>query len=529
MEKFIFLYLIVLPGICCSSEIETTDGNVEDYHPTDGNVEDYHPTDGNVEDYHPTELFNTTTYTYTTKAPDSTSDSWADIYPDRTTAFTTTTSTASTNEITSVPDNNDDHLSNEQSSDEIDKPAVQPEIEEVEGKDEDCDENVTQEEMRKFSQAIMAFGIDLLKEVDPESKKPSVILSPFSIALGLFQLSLGAGKDMEQKILETLHVESAKCLHNKLNTIRKELTQSILRVATRMYIKKEFIIKKSFLERSEKWYGTKPVNLAKSKQENLESINKWVKAVTDGKIPHFLSDVPENLVLILLNAMHFKGVWRHKFDPNMTAQDSFHINERQSVPVAMMQANKYPFSWYLLDHMESQVARLPFKGNMSLLVIMPLHSEWNISKILHNFNKTELYSRFPKERPTLLRIPKLHLDYKLELSQTLTSLGLGQLFTNPQLCEITDKDLVVSSVQHQSTLELNEEGVEASAATAVLLSRSLATYSINRPFLFFLFDDNTGLPLFMGHVHNPNPGYQKKKKDKGHSKEYQLSKGSIPK
>ncbi|NP_001087821.1 serpin peptidase inhibitor, clade F (alpha-2 antiplasmin, pigment epithelium derived factor), member 2 S homeolog precursor [Xenopus laevis] len=404
------------------------------------------------------------------------------------------------------------------------KPLLDDDDNEVE--QECCDENVSQEEMRKFSQSITSFSIDLLKEIDPESKKPSVVMSPFSIALGLLQLSLGSGKEMEEKLMKTLHVESLHCLHNKLKTVRKELTKSILRTATRIYLKKGFKIKKSFLKRSEKWYGSKPLNLANTKKQNLDSINKWVKDVTEGQIPQFLSDLPQNVALILLNAMHFKGIWKNTFDPSLTSEDTFYINDDDGIQVEMMNAPKYPFSWLHLEAIEGHVAKLQFKGNMSFVILMPFSSTWDLSKLLANFNQTDLYSRFSKEKVSNLKMPKLNLDYKLELNEALTNLGLGQLFTNPDLSGISDEPLFVSSIQHQSCLELNEEGVEASAATAVITSRSHSIYRIDRPFIFFLFEDTMGLPLFMGQVRDPSSGYQKKTNAKDKKN---FNKGFLPK
>ncbi|XP_053562198.1 alpha-2-antiplasmin [Bombina bombina] len=508
MEKCLFILLIVLPGICYSSENFDLD---------------------NVNVDATTIATTTSSWVPNREIPDSgfldsTADTWADIYGETTTPFSTTPTTA---EVTpSVPGEHLDIKTTEQSSREV---APDSE-EEEEDSDDDSTSDLSSAEIRKFTQGIMSFSADLLKQVDVDSNKPNVVMSPLSIALGLLQLSLGAGKETEKQLRETLHMESVKCLHGKLKAIRRELTKTALKVATRIYIKKDFHVKKGFLKASHKWYGSKPQNLDKNVQKNLNSINKWVSEATDGKITNFLTQLPADLVLMLLNAIHFKGVWRNKFDPSMTVPDTFHINDHLTVPVEMMNAQKYPLSWFIQESLDSQVARLPFKGNMSFIVIMPLTFDWNISKILDNLNQSELYSRFPKEKPTVLRMPKLTLDFKLELTQTLTKLGLGQLFTNPDLKGISDEALFVSSIQHQSTLELNEEGGEAAASTAILMSRSLATYSINRPFLFFLFDDITGLPLFQGYVRDPNPNSEKKIKEQIHFPDHKSGKkGYLPK
>lgn len=84
--------------------------------------------------------------------------------------------------------------------------------------------------------------------------------------------------------------------------------------------------------------------------------------------------------------------------------------------------------------------------------------------------------------------------------------GLQELFQGPDLRGISDESLVVSSVQHQSTMELSEAGVEAAAATSTAMTRmSLSSFTVNRPFIFFIMEDTIGMPLFVGSVRNPNP------------------------
>ncbi|XP_063812178.1 alpha-2-antiplasmin [Pseudophryne corroboree] len=505
MDTAVFC-IIVLAGVCCSS----AEVNMKELRGSATPID-------------------TTTSRTTTPAnsPDSTSDSWSDLHPWAVWATElekTTKSTApliqSTETATTVTPETKAH-STEEFQDDKDMSS---------SSESHCDEDLSQAEMQELATAVMAFSKDLLKQVHLESNTPNVVVSPLSIALGLLQLSLGAENETERKLLETLHVGSLPCLHEKLHKVTKRLMQTALSVAARIYVRKDFHIKKNFKKRSEKLYGSKPVNLGQNKRHNLDSINKWVSDATKGKIPNFLSNIPADVVLMLLNAIHFKGVWKNKFDPSKTSQDIFYVNENETVLVDMMYASKYPLSYFVLEKLDSQVARLPFKGNTSFVVVMPMQMNWNLSKILDNLNKTELYSRLHKVKPTSLRVPKLNLNFKLELSHVLSILGLGQLFTSPNLKGISDEALFVSSVEHQSTLELNEEGVEAAAATSVVTSRSFSTFSINRPFLFFLNDDITGLPLFLGYVREPIPVSPQQKKEPPFTLDYKLlSESIIPK
>jgi alpha-2-antiplasmin len=68
-----------------------------------------------------------------------------------------------------------------------------------------------------------------------------------------------------------------------------------------------FPIKEDLLEQSEELFGAKPVKLMGRQEEDLANINQWVKEATEGKIEDFLSELPDNTVLLLLNAIHFQG------------------------------------------------------------------------------------------------------------------------------------------------------------------------------------------------------------------------------
>ncbi|XP_030078000.1 alpha-2-antiplasmin [Microcaecilia unicolor] len=436
---------------------------------------------------------------------DSTSDTWEDIYPHaNTTAFPQTSTTSPVEVTTATEDQVVPGITEQSSVEGSDLEGDQEDfLEEGEDEERRCKKTVSLKEMHSLAEAMIKFSIDLFKQVHLESKTPNVLLSPFSIFLSLSQLALGAGNQTEKQLLESLHIDTVTCLHSTLKSARKELTKTILSIAARIYTKKGFQMKEKFLKRSESFYGAKPVNLIGKSDDDLKAINKWVKEVTGGKITKFLSYLPEDLVLLLLNAVNFKGLWRNKFDPSLTTQDMFHLNEQDVVTVEMMNAQQYPLSWYPLNNLE--IARFPFKGNISFVVIMPNTYEWDALSVLRSLNYTELFSRFPREMPTLVKIPKLVLEFQLELNHALTRMGLGELFSQPDFHKISDETLLVSSIQHQTTLELKEDGVEASAVTGVLMFRSFLTFSINRPFIFFLYHETTGFPLFLGQVRNPKP------------------------
>ncbi|NXS09185.1 A2AP protein, partial [Neodrepanis coruscans] len=372
---------------------------------------------------------------------------------------------------------------------------------------------------QRLADGLVRFSIDLLREVQQESNRTNVILSPLSIALALSHLAMGATNQTEKHLLEVMHLESVPCLHHLLGTLRRRLTESTLSLASRLYLQKGFEVKEKFLEDSEKFYGAKPMTLSGISENDVTAINNWVKEATHGQIPTFLKQLPANTVMLLLNAIHFHGFWRTKFNASFTGPDVFHLDNKFMVPVEMMKAYQYPLSWFTLESQDIQVAKFPFKSNVSFVVIVPNQYTQNPSHVLEKLPYKQLCRLFPREVPTTVKIPKIKLDYKLELNKVLSQMGLQELFTSPNLQKISDEPLFVSSVQHQSTLELKEDGVEASAATSVMLSRSVFVLSLDRPFVFIIFDDETGIPLFIGSVQNPNPNAAPQTKEPQDSRE----------
>ncbi|KAL4647577.1 alpha-2-antiplasmin-like [Arapaima gigas] len=398
------------------------------------------------------------------------------------------------------------------------EPSIPPQPEKVE---EDSSEELVESSCAAYiasdkakqalGAAVMKFGLELLSNLKKGPDEPNVIVSPISVSLALSQLALGAADETASQLLRVLHADGIPCYHKALSSLLHELDSNALQVASRIYLKPGFKVKQDFVEESKRIYGTYPATLTK-----LEEINEWVEKSTEGQVTDFLSSLLPNLVLLLINAVHFKGKssagldsiireWEARFDPRFTSSDFFHVDEDNMVKVDMMHGPKYPLSQIMLNDLDAQVARLSFKGNMSLLIVMPVSGKVNVSDITAKLNISDLYARFPEQRSVQVQLPRFKLQYTQELHQALTSMGLEELFSGPNLPRIADGPLLVSSVQHKSSMELNEEGAEAAAATSVAIQRSSPFFCVNQPFFFAILDDVTQTPIFLGVITNPNP------------------------
>ncbi|XP_048836482.1 serpin peptidase inhibitor, clade F (alpha-2 antiplasmin, pigment epithelium derived factor), member 2b [Brienomyrus brachyistius] len=365
-----------------------------------------------------------------------------------------------------------------------------------------CEASVSSAEVQKeLGNAMMKFGLRLLEELPATEEQPNVMVSPLSVTMALSQLALGAVGDTETQLLRALHVDALPCYHKALRHLLHQARDDALQVASRLYLRPEFAVKPAFVQGSQQMYDSYPAHLS-----SLEEVNEWVKAATKGQVTDFLSSLPPNVVLMLINAVHFKGEWEARFDPRFTSTDVFYVDDKHEVKVDMMHGPKYPLSLLMHHELEAQVARFPFKDHKSLLVVIPTLGKVNVSAIAAKFNTSELYASLPEPRNMEVKLPRFRIEYGQELEQALTSMGLGKLFWGPNLSRIAESPLLVSSVQHKTSMELREEGAEAAAATGVSILRWSPFFGVNQPFFFALVDDHTQAPVFLGVVNNPNPG-----------------------
>ncbi|XP_032071643.1 alpha-2-antiplasmin [Thamnophis elegans] len=385
-------------------------------------------------------------------------------------------------------------------------------LEQEEEEEEGCQDQALSGSVDQIASAMRALGVDLLREMEAEDSTGNTIFSPLSIGLALAHLALGAANQTQKRLLEVLHMESVPCLHQALRGITQHLHQTALSIAGRLFLEKGFPVKEKFLEASQRFYGATPALLSGNNRADLETINRWVEEATNGQISTMLTQLPPNIVMVLLNAVYFQGFWKTKFNPLLTEPSLFHLDEDSAVSVEMMKERDFPLSWFRTESWEAEVAKFPFKGNTSFVAIVPrLHLRKNFSQLLSEVLQLGLEASFPKERPTMVKMPKLHLEDHVDLNGALTRLGLGELFSAPDLHHIAEGPLVVSSIQHRAALELAEAGVQAAAATSVVASRSFSAFSLDQPFILMITEDVTGIPLFLGTIRNPSPGAPRQK------------------
>ncbi|XP_069836898.1 plasma protease C1 inhibitor [Dendropsophus ebraccatus] len=362
--------------------------------------------------------------------------------------------------------------------------------------------------LQDVSRELTRFSVILYKTLSSQNEDSNIVISPFSIALGLSQLMLGSSGKTREDMLKIMFsgMNDSQCVHNAIRNFTKH--NSFIS-ANEIFYRKDISLKEEFTSQSENFYGSNGTQLKKEKNKSLKQINNWVSKKTNQLIPSVFKELPD-FEIMLINVIFYQGKWLNRFEPKFTKKEDFQTTS-STVHVPMMNNNKYPLQSIRDSYLEAHVARFPLSDNCSLIIFLPISQEndalQNVEKRLSgeivNLLMTQLEEKSP--RATSVSLPKLKLDSDFGLTETLGLLGLHDLFENPNFCALSDSpELALSDVRHRAILEIKEDGAKAAAATSVTVARTMSMFSVHRPFLYILANDINKIPIAIGRVTDPS-------------------------
>lgn len=383
--------------------------------------------------------------------------------------------------------------------------------------------------VRELVAAANAFGFALLERLWEEGE--NVFFSPASIAVALLMVANGADEATAAAIrralrLAGLSLEGASQAQAELWPALIEEDEAVtLALANSVWVTDALPVAPSFRKRVLASYEAAVENIDfRQARAAAAAINRWVAAQTEGKIADLLAaaDVAE-AVMVLVNAIYFRGLWHAPFARMQTRPGPFTRANGSTLPLPMM-SNSGPYHY--LENDALQMLSLPFgSGRLSLVVLLPRPGRslrqmrarlsadrWRawMDALLPQPSRyggwdASLLRRHQREGTVVL--PRFCLSYRMSLLRHLRALGLdANRFTR---IAAGGEPLLIDAVLHQSFLEVNEEGAEAAAATAVTVARSAMVAPrpfrivVDRPFFCALRDNGSGALLFMGTVYQP--------------------------
>jgi len=367
----------------------------------------------------------------------------------------------------------------------------------------------------------------------------NLFLSPYSISTALAMTYAGARGQTETQMAEVLQfptwrevwlarrmtredqsASAQKRFAAAFGKIVKDLNargseaQYELRVANALWGQKDYEFLSSFTKRVEAAYGGKlqELDFVTATEQARKTINAWVEKQTNDKIKDLIRPGVLDAMtrLVLTNAIYFKGNWASQFEEDRTREAPFTLRSGEKVQAPMMN-QQTQFGYAATETL--QVLELPYVGEeLSMVILLPKETD-GIDALEGDLSAENLATWLGRirKREVIASIPKFKMTSKFSLASVLASMGMPLAFSqNADFSGMTGRrDLFISAVIHQAYVDVNEEGTEAAAATAVGIKLTsigpdrTPVFRADHPFVFMIRDARSGSILFLGRVLNP--------------------------
>lgn len=368
------------------------------------------------------------------------------------------------------------------------------------------------------SSAANDLGLRIFSQCFKAQPLENVFISPYSIFSALVMLYNGASANTRaefDRVMLSGGIEivalNASCME-----LRKSLAAAdpkvVFEAANSIWIKKTLKLKENFSKFNKYYHSSEVFPL-----ETPEAIDDWVKKNTHDKISLLLPDETIKIMsMALINAIYFKGSWSKTFEAAKTKKADFKTADGKTVKCDMMETFD-DFRYFESGGL--QAVELPYGSKRFVMRIFLPAPEYSIKDLINSLaaGKFAEFSKKFHERKGIVKIPKFKASYENELSEVLKMLGISDAFS-PQNADFgkmaelkpDSPKLFVNQVIHKTFVEVNEEGTEAAAVTAVMMKTMSAVSAIEpfkftaeRPFVFAIVDSVSETLIFTGVINDP--------------------------
>jgi len=366
-----------------------------------------------------------------------------------------------------------------------------------------------------------AFAVDLYAQL--RAQPGNLFFSPESISTAFGMAYAGANGQTATEMEHVFHFTlPPDRLHPAMGALLAQMNGQHegyeLHVADALWAQQGASFLPDYLKLVQTDYGAgfRQVDFKTSPDVVRATINEWIADQTNDKIQGLLGpgSVTAATRLVLTNAIYFKGTWLDQFNPMHTEDEEFHLTAKQSVKTQMMNRNG---GYSYCDGGSFQELELPYKGELSMVVLLPREIDGlpALEKSFTAANASTWIKKLAPVEKVILTLPRFTMTQQFELSGTLSAMGMPQAFSSAaDFSGMTGKpDFAISAAIHKAYIDVNEQGTEAAAATAITMVATAMqrpepesppiVFNADHPFLFLIRDTNSGAILFIGRVADP--------------------------
>lgn len=357
------------------------------------------------------------------------------------------------------------------------------------------------------------FGVRLTEALASANGASNLFVSPTSVSTALLMVAGGAGGETKAAFESTLGVspdglsDAAKAF-GALNGALTGAEGVEFLSANGAWVADSLALQAAFAEGLREEFAARIESVDFTDPSVVEEINAWVAEQTKGKIDSVVAPPMDDNLMVLANALYFRGDWASKFDSEDTESQPFTKLDGSAVDASMMtQSGEFLYH----EGEGGQAVILPYAGEaFEMLLVLPPEGTDPASVI--GVDAAWMDRSAFSSRSGTVGLPKLTLDYTAELKEVLTALGLAPAFGEADFSRMfaAGVQATISSVIHKTALEVDEEGTTAAAVTAVIVARSFDPNQakpfemvLDRPFLLAIRHADSGALVFVGLVHEP--------------------------
>lgn len=359
------------------------------------------------------------------------------------------------------------------------------------------------------------FGFSLLSLLSQDDPDTNLCISPYSIFSALAMAANGARNQTLDEMLDLMGFKAGDLpglnasVKNLNSTLIGKDPMTVFETANSVwYNNNGFSVYPDFVNAMQEYYSAHVEGIDFSSPSALPAINGWVKEKTHDKIDRIINRIDPDDVCFLINALYFNGKWSSPFAKDQTRMESFKTTsgELKNVPTMYLKDTVNA-----INRADLQAVELPFgDGSWSMYLFLPSANvnldQWSRQNLESGWD--DLRTGFLPVEGMEIYLPQFKLESSLELSRQLKELGMPTAFTAAaDFSGLGPGSLAISQVLHKTFIDVNEEGTEAAAVTAVIIIRTsmpLHEIRFNRPFLFVIAEKTTGSIIFLGKLMNPD-------------------------
>ncbi len=367
---------------------------------------------------------------------------------------------------------------------------------------------------------INAFAVDLYANL--RRQKGNLFFSPLSISTALAMTYAGADGKTATQMSKVLHFAlEQKRLHTAFNALMRDIvvekgrTDYDVIIANALWIQQGYPLLQGYLDTIKVNYGDSLFNVNYTEHEKVRSrINEWVGRHTKQKITELIGKGVLNALtrLVLTNAIYFKGNWKFQFIKANTTEAPFKLASGEEVRVPMMHQTE---TFGYTESADFQALEMPYAGDELSIVILLPHDERGLTNLENSLTRENLAMWLAGIQKIKIKVfmPRFKMATQFHLNKTLKEMGMIDAFSDQDadFSGITGPPgLYISDVIHKAFVDVNEEGTEAAAATAVVMlpraaerPRQIPVFRCDHPFLFLIRNIKTNSILFIGRIMNP--------------------------